>query len=138
MSPHWSFGPKSLRPLTLWSPLCYISTKQDRTLPPSMSEWVWAAEPRSWPLPPPGASYQLPLSLSGGSLSHCCHLSLPPVSVSHHSPPVLTALWLALFLTSQVLTLAWSPSHLGARSVPYPCPGHDLQWLPSTYGSGVP
>ena len=60
----------------------FISTKQDRTLPPSTSEWVWAAEPRSWPLPPPGASYQLPLSLAGGSLSRCCHLSLPPVPVT--------------------------------------------------------
>lgn len=137
MSPHWSFGPKPLRPLTLWSPFCYISTKQDRTLLPSMSEWVWAAEPRSWSLLPPGASYQLPLSLAG-ALCHIAATSPSLQSLSHHSPPVLTALWLALFLTSQVLTLAWSPSHLGARSVPYPCPGHDLLWLLSTYGSGVP
>ena len=73
-----------------------------------------------------------------GALCHVAATSPSLQSLSHHSPPVLTALWLALFLTSQVLALAWSPSHLGARSVRHPCPGHGLQCLLSTYGPGVP
>ena len=100
----------------------YISTKQDRALPPATSEWVWLQNlgPGSRHHLVPATSCHCPL------LGARCHI--PATSPSLQSPGHSTALLCPrhsgkLFLTGQVLTLAWSPSHLRACSVPTPALG---------------